>query len=164
MRRKGSGQLSIQLLSCRTGYRGPIRGRYSVMWCIVTSNTHLMTKYKIGYDVDCHGEYISGELFTRQRKRRSSFLRLREERTSPLYCQRVDYGKKLLLCMFCSGIFQKFKGLRTIKTASSWLCQYLLLSWRTIWRANDWHFAVCKAWQQVTTPFLLSVEVGWLTI
>jgi len=32
--REGSGQLSIQLLSCHTGYCGPIWGQYSVMWYV----------------------------------------------------------------------------------------------------------------------------------
>jgi len=39
--REGSGELSIRLLSCRTGYWAPIRGQYSGMWYVATPNTRL---------------------------------------------------------------------------------------------------------------------------
>jgi len=54
-RREGSGELSIQLLSRRTGYWAPIRGQYSGMWYVAASNTRLTTKCKMNNHVYCHG-------------------------------------------------------------------------------------------------------------
>ena len=126
-RREGFGQLHIQLLSRCTGYCGPIRRQYSVMWYVAAPKIRIMTKCGIDNDINCQSRSVENCLWEEYEhlKEEQALASETERKVALLLCWLDRLQQKLLQYMFAfwhfsNGSMRHCPG-----------CHYSLLLWRT---------------------------------
>jgi len=114
-RREGFGQLHIQLLSHCTGYCGPIRRQYSVMWYVAAPKIRIMTKYGIDNDINCQSRSLENCLWEENEHLKEKQSLASETVRGKLLCcsaDWIDYNKSFYNTCLLSGIFQWGKGVQ----------------------------------------------------